>query len=485
MDREFYAHSRPDNPDRDTWQPLQDHLKSSGPDKPKQIFYAHTDPKNPHLLPEDGGRWQLLKDHLLRTAKQARKFALKVKKGDKTFAQTAYVAGLLHDLGKYRQEFQDYLKGQKDAGFDTHHAVYGAAACCCEANSSVTGFAIAGHHAGLHNAANLSQIIEGSKYAATTKYSMLLSLLCNDFGKIDYSKLIKDSGDDILRLEFITRMLFSILVDADRLNSEEWGQSIIQGIAWRRHTFAFHPETLLQRIIAARESKASIHQKDKLNKLRNTIFDECLKAGQKKQGFFSLTVPTGGGKTLSSMAFALAHATKHRLKRVIVVIPYLSIIEQNAKEYRDIFGVEQVLEHHCAVEVPEKKAIGDSEPAEASYLEKAMENWDMPIIITTSVQFIETLFSNKPGRVRKLHNIARSVVIFDEVQTMPIHLLNPPVKYHLLLIHNHLMNISNHSLVPERVFQVSHPAMARQPQPLSVYRSRMAFPCRTFGSGEH
>jgi CRISPR-associated endonuclease/helicase Cas3 len=253
-----------------------------------------------------------------------------------------------------------------------------------------------------------------------------MELLQGELGEPDCSGLRQDSENDLLRLEFMTRMLFSVLVDADRLNSEEWEKSTFLGAPWKRQVCKFHAECLLDRLIAARNQKARMRPADALNSLRNAIFDGCLQAGRRRQGFFSLTVPTGGGKTLSSMAFALSHAGQHNLRRVIVVIPYLSIIEQNAREYRDIFGAGQVLEHHCAVEsLEDKRPKEQAEPAEASPVEKAMENWDVPIVVTTSVQFIETLFSNRPGRVRKLHNVARSVVIFDEVQTMPVHLLNP------------------------------------------------------------
>jgi CRISPR-associated endonuclease/helicase Cas3 len=369
---------------------------------------------------------QLLKDHLAQVSLLVQQLANDACPGDVTFAATAGVAGLLHDLGKYRKEFQQYLNKERSSGVETFHAVYGAAAACCEFNSSPTAFAIAGHHADVPNASDLSQMIEGSKYSAARRYGVLLELLRDELGAPECSGVRRDSEDDLLRLEFMTRMLFSVLVDADRLNSEEWEKSTLLGAPWKRQVCRLHAECLLDRLIAARDQKARMRPADALNTLRNRIFDRCLQVGQKEQGFFSLTVPTGGGKTLSSMAFALSHARQHDLRRVIVVIPYLSIIEQNAREYRDIFGTGQVLEHHCAVESPEDKRPKEQpEPAEASSLEKAMENWDVPIVVTTSVQFIETLFSNKPGRVRKLHNVARSVVIFDEVQTMPVHLLNP------------------------------------------------------------
>jgi CRISPR-associated endonuclease/helicase Cas3 len=164
-----------------------------------------------------------------------------------------------------------------------------------------------------------------------------------------------------------------------------------------------------------------------LNAARNRVFEWCLEKARKPPGFFSLTVPTGGGKTLSSMAFALAHARRHGLRRIIVVIPFLSIIEQNAAVYRTVFDPEEqgiIVEHHSAV--PEKGKENDEEKSSISQpLRRAAENWDAPIIITTSVQFIETLLANQPSKCRKLHNICRSVVIFDEVQTLPAHLLNP------------------------------------------------------------
>ncbi len=381
-------------------------------------YYARTSPGRPER--------QLLKDHLSQVSLRAERFAKAANPGDEVFAATARLMGRLHDLGKYREGFQQYLRKERSSGIDTCHAVYGAAAACYEFDCSAAGFAIAGHHTGLHNASDLSQMITGNKYSAAETFAALLRLLRRDLGGPASSGVKKDTEDDPLRFEFMARMLFSILVDADRLNSEEWERSTLLGAPWKRQVCKLHVDCLLDRLIAARNHKARMRPTDALNSLRNTIFDGCLQAGQKEQGFFSLTVPTGGGKTLSSMAFALSHAKIHNLRRVIVVIPYLSIIEQNAREYRDIFGAGQVLEHHCAVESPEdKRPREQAEPAEASSIEKAMENWDVPIVVTTSVQFIETLFSNKPGRVRKLHNVARSVVVFDEVQTMPVHLLNP------------------------------------------------------------
>ena len=162
---------------------------------------------------------------------------------------------------------------------------------------------------------------------------------------------------------------------------------------------------------------------ERVNEIRHRIFDQCLNSAEHEQGFYSLTVPTGGGKTLSSMAFALAHANRWDLQRVIVVIPYLSIIEQNAAEYRRILDPGNkglVVEHHSAVPVKE-----DDEDRPSTSVQRATENWDAPVMVTTSVQFIESLFASSPSKCRKLHNVARSVVVMDEVQTLPMHLLEP------------------------------------------------------------
>ena len=222
--------------------------------------------------------------------------------------------------------------------------------------------------------------------------------------------------------EFYIRMLFSTLVDADFLDTEAHYKNT------SRPSLELQATELLQRLIAEKESKSS---EGELNAIRNRIFQQCIDKAKESPGFFSLTVPTGGGKTLAGMAFALAHATQpqNQLRRIIVVIPYLSIIEQNAAQYRRVLDPEKrgiVIEHHSAVNVPEDK--GETRPRapfEKHPEEYAAENWDAPVIVTTSVQFIESLFANRTSRCRKLHNIAHSVVIFDEVQTLPSHLLNP------------------------------------------------------------
>lgn len=380
-------------------------------------YYAHSLNDKPEEY------WQKLDVHLVEVADLAEKFAKIVRPDDRLFAELARVAGLLHDLGKYRTEFQKYLKKQRQGGSDTAHAVYGAGKALFEHESIAAAFAVAGHHAGLYDAADLDRLINGDKYQVKVRLVEIISRVSEKIRTLSFKEVSPE--DDLAKkylYEFLIRMLFSLLIDADRLNTEEWEKTQLFGANWKREKVPFNPSDLLQKLQKVRMKKSADAKSVDLRKLRNGIYDACLSKGENSpQGFFSLTVPTGGGKTLSSMAFALAHAWQHNLRRVIVVIPYLSIIEQNAKEYREIFGKEKVLEHHSSVDV----SRSDEDPAQAHDIEKAMENWDVPIIVTTSVQFIETLFSASPAQSRKIHNIAQSVVIFDEVQTLPTHLLEP------------------------------------------------------------
>lgn len=381
-------------------------------------YYAHS-LKN---KPEE--EWQRLDAHLTEVAALAEEFAKALRPNEKMFAELARLAGLFHDIGKYRTEFQEYLRKERQGGVETAHAVYGAGKALFEHESFAAAFAISGHHAGLYDAGDLDLLVNGKKYQVRDRLIEILNHASEKIKSFELKETLQngDTPETRLRYEILIRMLFSLLVDADRLNTEEWEKRQLFGSQWKRKAVSINPSGLLQKLQNKRSEKSKSSKNDKLKKLRNDVFEVCLNKGQKLlQGFFSLTVPTGGGKTLSSMAFALAHAQQHNLRRVIVVIPYLSIIEQNAKEYREIFSKENVLEHHSSVDV----SRSDEDPAQAQDIEKAMENWDVPIVVTTSVQFIETLFSASPAQARKLHNIARSIVIFDEVQTLPTHLLEP------------------------------------------------------------
>ncbi|MEI7956508.1 MAG: CRISPR-associated helicase Cas3' [Verrucomicrobiota bacterium] len=330
----------------------------------------------------------------------------------------ATLAGSLHDLGKYRHEFQDYLRGDRASSPETQHAAYGAA-WAIDNNQLLQAFVIAGHHAGLHDLADIQGIPFKSVLGLPEALGLALQRYLTEAPSPDilhepaFITGITNPSEQALRIDFAVRMLFSCLVDADRLDSALWPLTPPEDLP-------LNASALLEKIEAERQRKAGKSPDGQLKSSRNHIFDTCLIKAELAQGFFSLTVPTGGGKTLSAMAFALAHARKHNLRRVIVVIPYLSIIEQNASEYRHILGNDVVLENHSSV-----KPRPNADEEEKDALELAAENWDSPVVITTSVQFIESLLSARPSRCRKLHRIAHSVVIFDEVQTMPSHLLQP------------------------------------------------------------
>jgi CRISPR-associated endonuclease/helicase Cas3 len=372
-------------------------------------YYAHTATLADGSPDPDTGRWQTLADHSRQVAALARRFGEPIGLGDE-----AELAGLLHDLGKYREEFQSYLRGQRVGGVETQHAIYGAA-WAFSAEALAATFGVAGHHAGLHDQPDL--VANVSRQTVKVVVDKLVACLELELGPLPKPSTIpqwvESAGNPNLAAELYVRMLFSCLVDADRLDTATWPATVPEDAKLRA-------ETHLCAIEAERERKRAQNPDSPLSDLRNRIFEACRAGGSKVPGFFSLTVPTGGGKTLSSMAFALAHAQAHNLRRVIVVIPYLSIIEQNAAEYRRILGDHVVLENHSNVAVR-----ADSTEEEKSRLDLVSENWDAPVVVTTSVQFIESLFASNPSKCRKLHRIARSVVIFDEVQTLPTQLLKP------------------------------------------------------------
>ncbi len=368
-------------------------------------YFAHTaEGPDGKRLPEK--HWQPLSVHLRNVADLAKKFAAPLR-----LSAEAELAGLLHDLGKYRDEFQSYLRGERTSSIETQHAIYGAAWALEPHQQLGSMFAVAGHHAGLRDLTDAKDAASKPKILASI--SKLVCRVEKELGRLPVPPGIPLHVASDLSTEFYTRLIFSCLVDADRLDTAFWPAKAPDDLV-------LDAQLLLRRIEDERQRKQRANPESPLAELRNRIFDSCRDAGSKSQGFFSLTVPTGGGKTLSAMAFALAHAKTHGLRRVIVVIPYLSIIEQNAAEYRCVLGEGVVLENHSSV-----KPRDDASEEERSRLELVSENWDAPVIVTTSVQFLESLFAASPSRCRKLHRIARSVVIFDEVQTLPAHLLKP------------------------------------------------------------
>jgi CRISPR-associated endonuclease/helicase Cas3/CRISPR-associated endonuclease Cas3-HD len=373
------------------------------------MYYAHST-QNP-----DKSDWQPLKDHLTNVATLSRNFADDFNAGD-----LAYASGLLHDLGKYSLDFQRRLEG---AGIHVDHSTAGAQ----EAGkfyhpsfSRILSYVITGHHGGLQNFGSIeSGLVERLHKIDLPNYSVYsneISLIDQNQFRLTLKPFQNKTG---FCFSFFTRMLYSCLVDADSLDTEKFHSPENDRLRGKYDSF----DDLCKKFTISMEEKNSRSNNSAINRERRKIFDQCVEAGQLPPGFFSLTVPTGGGKTLSSMAFALEHLKTHGLKRIFYVIPYTSIIEQNAKIFRDIFGSRNVLEHHSNFD-PGIVKNTDEDPVSES-LKLATENWDMPLVVTTNVQFFESLFSNKRSRCRKLHNLAKSVIILDEAQMLPTGCLLP------------------------------------------------------------
>lgn len=367
--------------------------------------------------------WQPLADHLHQVAELAADFAACFQSSD-----WAWNAGLLHDIGKLDPLFQNYLRrvnGLQDPEYDqnghnrvNHSSAGGALA---EAHfpmpvGRILSYLIAGHHAGLPD------------YIAPDNPLAELRVRLDE-GRRNLERISGEADHYIRGLrplnkppEFVRpeslhlwiRMLYSCLVDADSLDTERFmnpqraaERSRFQPLARLKEVFDIYMEELVSKAVPS-----------PVNMARKQIFTACREAGHCEPGLFSLTVPTGGGKTLSSVGFALEHALAHDKKRIIYVIPYTSIIEQTSTELRRIFGNDQVVEHHSNV-------IEINETPQAIL---AAENWNASIVVTTNVQFFESLFSCRSSRCRKLHNLSQSVVILDEAQLLPPKWLSPCVQ---------------------------------------------------------
>jgi len=377
-------------------------------------YYAHSLEGKPQET------WQPLDEHLANVAKLAAKFAEGFDSED-----WAHNAAWLHDLGKADSAFQGYLMRENeldDSDYDSgriNHSSAGAAFAKENLGNCaglVLAYLTAGHHAGLPdwfssdsgNAALSVRLVEGGINLAKIKqYVEFVSeklLPCTT-----PAKFVKSEN-----LHFWMRILYSCLVDADFLDTESFMDSKQSGY---RAKFAKLSE-VKTKFDLYMDSFANSAEKTQVNSIRQKILFACRSAANNPAGLFSLTVPTGGGKTLSSVAFALDHAEKHGKSRIIYVIPYTSIIEQTAKTLGDIFGTENIVEHHSNLDADK----------ETQQTQLASENWDAPIIVTTNVQFFESLYAAKSSRCRKLHNLVNSVVILDEAQLLPPGLLDPCVK---------------------------------------------------------
>ena len=408
----FYAHTAQDGEAR-TLYTLKDGRRVS------------VKPRLADLAEEQVG-WQPLRTHLVNVAEKACSFAEPFSLGAE-----AYRAGLLHDLGKYGQVFQRRLRGY---GSGINHWSAGAYEAY-RAKAQAAAFAIDGHHKGIPALGELQNLLRAYQQGSDLLQFGITETLAELVGlaQADGLALPRERSSErfckSFASAFYTRFVFSCLVDADFLDTESHFKPVT---ATMRPTLSLDADESLRILLAVLRAKPA---QGEVNRRRRQLLQDCLSKGQTSPGLFTLTAPTGSGKTLSSLAFALQHIARHnsplpvtdpgRLRRIIVVIPYTTVIEQTAREYRKLFepqfGPDYVLEHHSAVapRLTEADRDRDAEEARLRRARLAAENWDSPIVITTSVQFFESLSSNRTSDCRKLHNIARAVILFDEVQTLP------------------------------------------------------------------
>lgn len=376
--------------------------------------YAHSLKGHPKT------EWQTLEKHSRNVAELAAKFAEPFGS-----SEVAKLLGLVHDMGKARSAFQGYLRRQNeldDSAYDSgEHGHSGAGACWLFQELGGIGellsYCVMGHHAGLPDKINGITPQGALAFRINDEKSILEELPVREWIAAHDSEWRACSisrpwyGFISSDASFWVRMLYSSLVDADFLDTEVF---MDETRAEKRGGYS-SLEELSNRFFRKLDAKQSSSKPSPVNELRAKIRVACETASTLPRGLFSLTVPTGGGKTLSSTAFAFRHALEHGLRRIVYVIPYTSIIEQTADQLEDFLGAESVVQHHSNLD-PKRET-------ERSRL--ASENWDAPVVVTTAVQFFESLYACKSSRCRKLHNIAESVVILDEVQLLPPSLLLP------------------------------------------------------------
>lgn len=422
-------------------------------------------------------QYQSVKDHLCAVADLAASFAAKA-----SLEQAGWLMGLLHDFGKYSPQFQHYILSAcgciapndpayvdpvKNKG-KIHHSTAGAQALWrrfagkpkAEPWAQMLALCIASHHAGLrdcispegkdsfqkrmdtdleishllealeHCDAVVSQSLQGEQAeqpltAIRQLYAAAMATRQRVAAQLPEGAPKADMVDNVNSRDFqqglLTRFLLSCLLDADRIDCAEFDDP-----AWKAQR-ACRPQRPWDRLVARLEAHLdAMTPTQDIDYLRRRISDNCVRRAEDNPGLFTLTVPTGGGKTLASLRFALRHAQKHTLDRIIYIIPYTSIIDQNAQVAREILEVGEepgsiVLEHHSTVTPPPD----DSElEGEAKHWERLAENWEAPVIFTTMVQFLESLFGSGTRHARRMHNLAHSVIIFDEVQSLPLRCLH-------------------------------------------------------------
>ncbi|MCX7718204.1 MAG: CRISPR-associated helicase Cas3' [Candidatus Sumerlaeaceae bacterium] len=367
-------------------------------------LYAHTGTGGP-----ESGTWHGLEKHLRAVADLSARFGENFGAGP-----ACRVLGLAHDLGKANPAFQEYLRAcaENRSTRSVPHSAAGASVVK-DLLKTLT-VAILGHHAGLPDAGDVKTALQHAQPEAIEASKALWAQLYENHNQA--LELPDWVLKDPLAAEMFIRMCFSALVDADFLDTEAHFNPSVSAarggyppLQWYCNQLADHMDHL-----------TSNSPDTRVNRTREQILAFCKNAALKDPGAFRLTVPTGGGKTLSGLSFAFHHAVHHGMSRVIFAIPYTSIIDQTASVCERIFGAENLLEHHSAVEVDDS----DEGQSLRDYQRRlAAENWDCPLVLSTTVQLFESMLSNRPSRCRKLHNIARSVIILDEIQALPPNLL--------------------------------------------------------------
>ncbi len=354
--------------------------------------------------------WQTLDDHLTGVSKRCKMFAQEFASGD-----IAEMLGLLHDIGKSDKQFQHYLKGE---GCGCPHAYAGAKLLTHlfpQFLGFILSYIIAGHHTGLPDGIGDDTSLQS--HLNQEKLPEINAAHLNELNVCQHCPAFLQQDPRAIHLWL--RMLYSSLVDADWLDTEAFMSP--ERFANRNMQLAEMAElntryyTYMKSLIAEKSASA-------VNKIRAQILSHALAVADMQPGLFSLTVPTGGGKTLASLGFALRHAKKHNLKRIFYVIPYTTIIEQTSDVFRAVLGEENILEHHS------EARWRDEDSQQATTYQLASENWDgHPVVVCSNVQFFESFYSAKPSRCRKLHNVANSVIIIDEAQKLPTQFLAPCV----------------------------------------------------------
>lgn len=381
-------------------------------------YYAHT---------RESGQWQTVKDHLLGTAEKAKSFAIPALK------ESAYLVGLLHDLGKYSDDFQRRLNG---ADIRVDHSTYGAKEIFekCEGNllGTIFAYAVAGHHAGLPNLGNKGENSDETALLARIKKpcpdagAWCGEISLNEGASIEELCKFAESDFGPESYEFLIRYLFSCLTDADSLDTENFcsgKERVACDVDWSKY------KVILDKVFA------SFNAVTELQKERAVLQAQAMSNIGKDCGIYLLDMPTGSGKTLCSLDLAIERAAKMGKKRIIYVIPYTTVIEQTADEFGKILSDLPILEHHSNFDFDEDvaerfgawnvlRADGDDCKI-GDIMKQRAENWDAPFVITTNVQFFESIYSNKRSKLRKLHNMADSVIVFDEMHTLPIKYFAP------------------------------------------------------------